>query len=67
MRESSKHRKPGWLSFGRQKEPERYYLLPGMGGRLWIKKRRIALAWAFGVGLTAAAVVAYVIYLSNRH
>jgi hypothetical protein len=66
-RYSSKNKKPGFLSFGRQKEPERYYLLPGMGGRLWLKKRRILLAWALLVGVTAATIVGGLIYFSNRH
>ena len=69
MPSSSRHKsrnKPSrWLPFRSNKEPERYYLLPGMGGRLAFAKRKIAMMWALGLGTTTAALVAGVIYFMS--
>ena len=69
MPSSSRHKsrnKPSrWLPFRSNKEPERYYLLPGMGGRLAVAKRKTAMLWALFLGGTSAAIVATVIYLMN--
>jgi hypothetical protein len=67
MRSSSRHKPTPsrWLPFRSNKEPERYYLLPGMGGRLAFAKRKIAMMWALGLGTTTAAIVAVVIYFMS--
>jgi hypothetical protein len=46
-----------------KKEPERFYLLPGMGGRASRRKRRIILQWSIVAGLLVSAVVAGILYL----
>jgi hypothetical protein len=48
--------------FGRDKEKERYYLLPGMGGKNWQRKRKQMLKWAIATGLLASAGVACLLY-----
>lgn len=50
----------GW--FSRDKERDRYYLLPGMGKRALRRKRRTSLAWALAVGLLVSAALAAAIY-----
>jgi hypothetical protein len=48
--------------FGRHKERDRFYLLPGMGGRNLRRKRKIILAWSVAVGLATGAIVACALY-----
>jgi hypothetical protein len=48
--------------FGRNKEPERFYLLPGMGGKAYRRKRNIILAWSIAAGLLVSTGVAAMIY-----
>jgi hypothetical protein len=45
------------------KERERYYLLPGMGGKAWQRKRRVMLQWSIVAGLFVSVAVAGVLYL----
>ncbi len=45
------------------KERERFYLLPGMGGRALRQKRKLMLQWSIVTGLFVSALVAGVIYL----
>jgi hypothetical protein len=52
--------------FARNKEPERFYLLPGMGGRALRKKQMLFLRWAIVFGLVVSGVVAGVLYLISR-
>jgi hypothetical protein len=54
----------GW--FGRDKEKDRFYLLPGMGGRALRRKQKVILQWAIATGLIASAVVACILYYSGR-
>ena len=49
--------------FDKNKERERFYLLPGMGGRALRQKRKVMLAWALVAGLVASAVLAGILYL----
>jgi hypothetical protein len=51
--------------FNRDKEPERYYLFPGQGGRALRQKRKTMLLWSLTVGVAVSAVLAWVIYLSS--
>ena len=53
--------------FGRNKEKQRFYLLPGMGGRARWKKEMKFLRWSIAAGLLASAIVACVLYLISRH
>ena len=49
--------------FAVRKEKQRYYLLPGMGGRALRRKRKRILQWSIVAGLFVAAAVAGVLYL----
>jgi hypothetical protein len=52
-----------------KKERERFYLLPGMGGRALRRKQKIILRWSILAGLLVSAVVAgllYLLYVSGR-
>ena len=52
----------------RNKEQERYYLLPGMGGRSLRRKRLIMLAWGIVIGLIVSATVGFAMYyINSRH
>lgn len=64
-RSRSRNRPKRWLPFSSNKEPERYYLLPGMGGKLAVAKRKTALAWALFLGGTSAAILGTLLYLLN--
>jgi hypothetical protein len=48
--------------FRRDKAHQRYYLLPGMGGRALHRKHMMMLRWSIAVGLVFSALVAMVIY-----
>jgi len=50
------------LWFGRNKERQRFYLLPGMGGRARRQKEMRILRWAIAVGLLFSALMACVLY-----
>jgi hypothetical protein len=52
--------------FVRDKERDRFYLLPGMGGRALRRKRKVILQWSIVAGLFASAVVAWILYLISR-
>ena len=49
-----------------QKEPERYYLLPGMGGKSFRRKQVFFWKWSIIAGLGVSAIVALLMYLLNR-
>jgi hypothetical protein len=48
------------------KEPERYYLLPGMGGRAARRKQILFWKWSIIAGLVVSAILGTVLYLLNR-
>lgn len=48
------------------KEPERYYLFPGMGGRAARRKQWYFWKWSVLAGLAIAALLAALLYLLNR-
>jgi hypothetical protein len=48
------------------KEPERYYLLPGMGGRATRRKNLYFLKWSIVAALGISAILAALMYLLNR-
>jgi hypothetical protein len=50
-----------WLE--RDKEKERFYLLAGMGGKAFRRKRRVILVWSIGAGLLVSAVLACILFL----
>lgn len=48
------------------KERERFYLLPGMGGRAYRRKCRFILWCSVAAGLVASAIVALILCLLSR-
>ena len=46
------------FGFKKTKERERYYLLPGQGGRNYVRKQRQILAWSVLTGLLLAGTMA---------
>jgi hypothetical protein len=54
------------LWFARNKEHQRFYLLPGMGGRALRRKHRRFLQWSIAIGLVASAILACLLYLMSR-
>jgi hypothetical protein len=47
------------MLFGKKKRPpERYYLLPGQGGRNYYSKQRIFIRWAVGVSVVCGGAMA---------
>jgi hypothetical protein len=55
------------LFAARNKERERFYLLPGMGGSALRRKRKLMLQWSIVAGLFVSAIVASVLYLMYQH
>ena len=62
-----KTRRPPRFLPGRNKEPERFYLLPGMGGRAMREKHRRMLWWSIACGLVISAILTVILYLISRH
>jgi hypothetical protein len=54
------------FGFKRNKEAERFYLLPGQGGQAWRRKQKFILKWAIVVGLLVAAVLGALLYFFNK-
>ena len=52
-----------WLN--RKRERERFYLLPGMGGRAARAKHLTMLKWSVAIGLLVSLVLAAILYLTN--
>jgi len=52
--------------FDKDKEPERYYLFPGQGGRSARRKHRRILLWAIAFGIVASSIFAVVMYLVEQ-
>ena len=48
--------------FQRDKERERFYLLPGMGGKAMRRKRKLMLRWAIVAGLFVSLVLACLLF-----
>ncbi len=53
-------------SNGPNKDRERFYLLPGMGGRAVKRKQKWMLQWGIITGLFVSAALATVMYLINH-
>ncbi|HMP84003.1 MAG TPA: hypothetical protein PKA41_14990 [Verrucomicrobiota bacterium] len=49
-----------------EKERNRFYLLPGMGGRPYRRKQKLILKYSIAAGLVISAILAAIIYLVNR-
>ena len=51
------------LGITKDRERERYYLLPGQGGKSARRKHRRILLWSIVFGLFASGAVAGILYL----
>jgi hypothetical protein len=52
----------------RDKDTERFYLLPGMGGSAWRRKQNFILKWTIVAALAgAAALGAFLYWLNHRY
>jgi hypothetical protein len=47
----------------KRKPRQRFYLLPGMGGKNLRRKRKKILGWSIAVGLFTSAIVVCILYL----
>jgi hypothetical protein len=56
----------GLFNFKRNKETERFYLLPGQGGAAYRRKQRYLLVWSIIVGLLLSGVLGALMYYLNR-
>ena len=52
--------------FQRDKEKERFYLLPGMGGKAKRRKEMRFLLWSIAAALVICAVMAVIMYFISR-
>jgi len=52
--------------FSPDKERDRFYLLPGMGGRALRRKKILMLVWAVSAGIIVSGTFAAVLWLMNR-
>ena len=57
---------PQMLWFERDKERERFYLLPGQGGRARREKEMRFLWWSIAFGLVVSAILAGILYFISR-
>ena len=51
------------LWFARNKERQRFYLLPGQGGSALRRKHRRFLVWSIVIGIVVSAILAVILYL----
>jgi hypothetical protein len=54
------------FGFKRDKERDRFYLLPGQGGRAHRRKRKFFLMWSAITALAVSAILAGLMYWLNR-
>ena len=48
------------------KEPQRFYLFPGQGGRAYRRKQWFILFWSLAAAAVIAVFIAIIMYLLNR-
>lgn len=53
--------------FERDKEKERFYLLPGMGGKAKRRKEMRFLLWSVVAALVISAIMAGIMYFNSRN
>jgi hypothetical protein len=53
--------------FDDKKEKERFYLLPGMGGRALRRKHKRILGWALLAGLAVSLALASLLYFIHSN
>lgn len=52
--------------FKRDKEPERFYLLPGQGGSAYRRKRNLMLTWSVIMALLLSGALTALFFFLNR-
>ena len=52
--------------FKRDKEKDRFYLLPGQGGRALREKNRRFLIWSLAAALVVAGALGTIMYYANK-
>ena len=55
-----------WFNSKRNKEPERFYLLPGQGGAAYRRKQKYILKWSILVGLVVSVALGALMSYLNR-
>lgn len=60
------HAEMGLFNTKRNKEAERFYLLPGQGGAAYRRKQVFILKWSIVVGLIVSVALGSVMYYLNR-
>ena len=54
------------MFFRKKGSSQRFYLLPGQGGRNYYRKQRVLLTWAVIVSLIFGAVLAAIMWYMSR-
>ena len=54
------------FGFKRNKETERFYLLPGQGGQAFRRKQKVILKWSIVVGLIFSVLLGALMYYLNK-
>jgi hypothetical protein len=50
----------------KDKPRERFYLLPGQGGKNYRRKQRVILGWTVAVALLSGGILAAVMYIMSK-
>jgi len=56
----------GLFKNSQPKEKERFYLLPGMGGRAYRRKQKVILQYTLVAGFVVSLCFAYVLYRLSK-
>jgi hypothetical protein len=54
------------FNFKRNKEAERFYLLPGQGGAAYRRKQKYILTWSIIIGLIVSVILGALMYFMNK-
>jgi hypothetical protein len=54
------------LWFARNKERQRFYLLPGMGGSALRRKHRRFLCWSIVIGIVVSVILAGLLFMLSQ-
>ncbi len=50
----------------KDKDTNRFYLLPGQGGRLYRKKQKLIIAWSLFAALLVSGIVVSIMYFTDH-
>lgn len=51
----------------RSEEKERYYLLPGQGGKLYQKKQRQIIIWSICAAIFISSIIVAIMFFTDRY